>query len=253
MRKILKSIFLKFLILMDKNFVTKDFGENTFKVYFNNFIHRRAILKFPGREQDFHQKLNNLVHDIDLLIDVGANIGLYVLEFASLESRKIIAIEPDPSNYEILRKNIIENQLNVNCETRNIAIGGENKSETVRYDNSGTGNATPVQAADGAEVMSFVSLDTLLNEYSGLYGDIGIMMDVEGFEAQIIHSNLKLPKNLKFIAIELHQRQLRTFNSDILKIINLLKKLNFELDWLRVPEKGKDMHGQSHAIFLRVE
>ena len=59
MRKILKSIVLKILILLDKNFVIKDFGENTFKVYFNNFIHRRAILKFPGREQDFHQKLSN--------------------------------------------------------------------------------------------------------------------------------------------------------------------------------------------------
>lgn len=47
----------------------------------------------------------------DVVVDVGANIGYYTLIFARLvgESGKVYAFEPDPANFQLLKKNV---QLN---------------------------------------------------------------------------------------------------------------------------------------------
>ena len=47
----------------------------------------------------------------DVVLDLGANIGYYTLLFAKLvgESGRVIAIEPDPGNFSLLKKNVEAN------------------------------------------------------------------------------------------------------------------------------------------------
>jgi FkbM family methyltransferase len=57
----------------------------------------------------------------DIVIDIGANIGYYTLIFAQLvgSSGKVFAFEPEPKNFEILRKNIeINNYQNIIAEQK---------------------------------------------------------------------------------------------------------------------------------------
>ena len=44
----------------------------------------------------------------DVVLDIGANIGYYTLIFAELvgEKGKVYAFEPDPTNFDLLRKNV---------------------------------------------------------------------------------------------------------------------------------------------------
>jgi len=47
---------------------------------------------------------------VDVVIDVGANSGLYTLLGASL-SKEVISVEPSPSNLEVLFHNIVANRF----------------------------------------------------------------------------------------------------------------------------------------------
>ena len=61
------------------------------------------------------------IHEGDIVIDVGANIGYYTLIFAQLvgSSGKVFAFEPESKNFEILKKNIeINNYPNIVAEQK---------------------------------------------------------------------------------------------------------------------------------------
>src|SRR5919108_6579842 len=59
----------------------------------------------------------------DTVVDIGAHIGLYSLIAAKRvgPSGKVIAIEPDPENFKILKKNLLLNQLS-NVEPLECAV-----------------------------------------------------------------------------------------------------------------------------------
>ena len=63
------------------------------------------------------------INDDDIIIDVGAHIGLYTLK-ASKRVKKgiVIAIEPSPNNYKLLNLNVKLNKLK-NVITLNVALG----------------------------------------------------------------------------------------------------------------------------------
>ena len=60
-----------------------------------------------------HEKmLTNLIkkeiHSGDVVLDIGAHIGYYTLQFANLvgPTGKVYAFEPEPKNFELLKKNV---------------------------------------------------------------------------------------------------------------------------------------------------
>lgn len=56
---------------------------------------------------------NSLLREGDSVIDIGANIGLYALFFASIVGEKgaVYAFEPDSTNYNRLKDNVILNDM----------------------------------------------------------------------------------------------------------------------------------------------
>ncbi len=134
----------------------------------------------------------NLLTKNDVVLDAGAGIG----EFTVLASKKIgpagriIAIEPDPNDYELL-------QLNVK----------KNKCENVIPINIGLGrNSGERQMEFRGRSYSF-RVDRLENilEKAGLKKRINfIKMDIEGFETEVLTQSIDIIKNADTIAIELH-------------------------------------------------
>ena len=63
----------------------------------------------------------------DIVVDVGAHIGHYTLIAAKRvgPKGKVISIEADPKNFEILNKNIELNKLNDNVITINCAVSSK--------------------------------------------------------------------------------------------------------------------------------
>jgi FkbM family methyltransferase len=70
------------------------------------------LLSINGIYEKFETDLViDKIKENDVVIDIGANIGYYTLIFAKLVGKngKVIAFEPDPSNFKLLKKNIQTN------------------------------------------------------------------------------------------------------------------------------------------------
>ena len=68
----------------------------------------------------------------DVILDIGANIGFYTLIMAKLvgEKGKVYAFEADPTNFEILKKNVEVNGY------KNIVLVNKvvsNKNEKIKF------------------------------------------------------------------------------------------------------------------------
>lgn len=64
-----------------------------------------------------------------VIVDVGANIGTYVLNFRRITAAHIVAFEPNPESYALLARNVNANELE-NVELRNVACGSSSGTLT---------------------------------------------------------------------------------------------------------------------------
>ena len=143
----------------------------------------------------------------DVVLDVGANIGIFTCKLASKVNR-VIAIEPEPSNFSTLTKNVKQNNFS-NVNLLNLAVS--DKIETVHFnDTGGTAkvepNGIPVEAK---------SLDSILDDLGNPRVTI-LKMDVEGYEEKIL-SVFKQYNTIQQVIIETHSKELTDSISSILQ------------------------------------
>ena len=129
----------------------------------------------------------NLAQNIDLFIDVGAHYGYYSLLVGQANPNcEIISYEPEPINYEILKRNIELNHLK-NAMAVNQAVS--NKNEQVNFnistesDNCAFINHPATPTLQQINIQS-ITLSELLSEKKGLR--ILIKIDAEGHEFKIL-------------------------------------------------------------------
>jgi FkbM family methyltransferase len=67
------------------------------------------------------------------VVDIGANIGVFTLFAAASGARKIYAYEPSISSFELLLKNIDENNLGYLVKPENAAVVGKENLSVVRF------------------------------------------------------------------------------------------------------------------------
>ena len=73
----------------------------------------RALAMYGSREIDMLEIVRDIIEPGMNIFDLGANIGFYTLEMNRLLSGKgkILAVEPDPRNIPLLKKNL-KNSIN---------------------------------------------------------------------------------------------------------------------------------------------
>lgn len=146
--------------------------------------------------------------DTGIVIDIGANIGAFTLFAAKMGAKKVIAVEPEPHNIELLRMNIAENKKHSDCEfiveTRGISDGKFEKAYI--NDNHGDSNVEFAdQHKDGRQQIEMMSLDALFGFYGLEYIDV-LKIDVEGLEGNILLNADKATMNLcRYITLEYDQ------------------------------------------------
>jgi FkbM family methyltransferase len=146
-----------------------------------------------------------------VIVDLGAHIGLTVIYFKMLFPKaRVIAFEPISSNYELLQKNIAENQLD-DIETYQVVVAP--KSGILRIQEpvgegawkSGAGIIPKgwkgIQTNQEIKVEA-VGIQELLEQ------KIDIMkMDIEGMEYEVIRNMGLNIRNIKNLMIEVHPRK----------------------------------------------
>ncbi|WP_181364049.1 FkbM family methyltransferase [Algibacter marinivivus] len=221
------------LLLINDILKKKDLSELRVKGYNNPIYLRGNTSDYKIFKQIFIEEDHNL--DIEFpvksVIDAGSNCGYSVLYFAKKFERAIIvAIEPDESNCEMIRKNTL-NYRNV----RLMQGGVWHRSTNLSIKNKNAGKwafqVQEVNEKDG-EFKGY-SIDEIMN-LNNLNSIDFLKMDIEGSEKIVFTENYKnwLPK-IKYGIIELHE----VYANGVTETINTkLKEYNF-----KISQAGKNL------------
>lgn len=141
-----------------------------------------------------------------VIVDAGANVGFASVFYANkYPEARIIAIEPDASNYEMLRKNTA-------CYSNIVPVHAalwKDNSELVLED-PGTGSwgfqTRDKQESDAAKkkvLVPGITIDMLMARYQIDYIDM-LKVDIEGAEKEVFENPAFWIDKVGVIAIELH-------------------------------------------------
>src|SRR2546426_8946209 len=144
--------------------------------------------------------------------DIGANVGVYVLQFAywSAPTGRIVAFEPNPSACSILKKHVRMNELSERVRIVPAAVG-EISGEQILYAAEADGMSRlgePNPALEGNVTRITVPVVTL-DEYcasAGLQPD-WLFIDIEGFEIAALSGARELIRERRGtlgIIVEMH-------------------------------------------------
>lgn len=132
-----------------------------------------------------------------IIVDAGANIGAASLAFASqFPESRIVAVEPDPANAALLRRNLAARS---NCIVVEAAIGAESGFAALR--NERYSWATRTERAQ-----SGVPIVTIEEAFEASGGDTPfiVKVDIEGFEKDLFATNTDWIERAYVVVIEPH-------------------------------------------------
>ncbi len=152
------------------------------------------------------------------VVDVGANIGYYLLLLEHLIGKNghAICIEPNPVNLPELQKNIEINQFN-NVILHEVALGATTGEAFSR-----TGiNGGITNDAEQGERVTIEPLDKLVQEQIDF-----IKIDVDGYEAKVLEGCEKtLHRDHPVLLLEMHPTLLPEQDSNCAEIYQFLKTI----------------------------
>jgi FkbM family methyltransferase len=153
----------------------------------------------------------------DLVFDVGSHHGLHAL-FMARHAARVVAIEPNPHNVRILRKNVELNGAK-NVAIREAAVG-ESHGKISLLEDSGVGGVSSQKTEDSATVaVDLVTLDDLAREYG--FPQL-LKIDVEGFEDRALKGASTILARRPKIAIEVHVDWVERYGSSVTEVVRLL-------------------------------
>ena len=172
----------------------------------------------------------DLTYSPSVIIDAGANIGLASIYFMlKYPSAKILSIEPELENYNLLVKNTEKYQ---NILTFNVALSAFN------------GNGKIIDTGQGdlgyqVDMYNDFPQDKVLEEVKCLtfqsffdnnrITTVDILkIDIEGMEKKIFESDCSWLANVNVLVIELHERLCEGCNKTVFSVV----KNYFDSEWI---------------------
>lgn len=157
-------------------------------------IYRKNIYR-AGQTESFH-----------LVCDVGAHIGLFTLKMSKqAPNSRIIAIEPNPTNFSFLTRNIRINGLASRVSPLNVAAGKKRKKALLFTNYISRGDASMKKWHDagtyGRSEIDEVPLAEILSNAQSV--DL-MKIDVEGMEEEVLDGLRDQNSKVRRVVIEIH-------------------------------------------------
>jgi FkbM family methyltransferase len=236
-----------------------DFGDFLYKAV-KFFRPRSKLLKFkvPKYDYEFYCRINKddfivmtrhedviikyfTPKEGDIVVDIGAYIGLYTI-IASKRvgaNGKVIAIEADPSNFELLNRNIKVNQLTNIISLNNAVYSKETKlklylpGEELGHTTYNTVMSDRAKNEDKFVEVSANTLDNLL-QLKEITDVNWVKIDVEGAEFEVLKGahNLLLNSRNIVILMEVHG----STNDYRLKLEEFIRSYNLKIEFEKIYE-----------------
>lgn len=173
------------------------------------------------------------------VVDVGSNIGYFVLAHLSRSGRggTAIAIEPNPDSYRLLEENIRHNGFEDAVECHQCAVGAESRRITLQL-STHSNLATVGSHTQGSHYVDEIevpirTLDGLLADHGVPYESVdAVRMDLQGFEYEVFRGMTELlaEGDLGLAFLEIHPWYLEE-HGEYDAFLTLLEEAGFELSF----------------------
>ena len=158
----------------------------------------RSLAVHGTREADKTELMRREVEQGMTCVDLGANIGYYALLIARLvgPSGRVLCLEPDPRNLELLRRNVALNGLDDRIEV--VGAAASDRSATATMYQAAASNLTTLvepgarHARTSTEERPLQVQTTSLDDFMEARGKRlnFLRMDIEGYEVDVIRGGL---------------------------------------------------------------
>jgi FkbM family methyltransferase len=186
-----------------------------------------------------------------VFVDIGANVGYFTVLASRLvgDAGTVIAVEPEPKNFELLKRNVNENKLR-NVILLNTALGATTGQAELFLSASNYGDHQLYRREDESRQPVSVPLDTLDNALArcNISRVDVIKMDVQGYEYQILAGMRRtLAYNAHLVVLtEFWPQGLSRAGGSDSQLWQDLMEFNFSASLLQ--ENGKEQPLQWHEI-----
>jgi len=203
----------------------------------------RDLYHYGMREIESVNIYKNFLKKEDIVLDIGSNIGYYVLIASRATDKKIYAIEPDPRSLELLIANIKINGLEERVEIYNIAIG-EKKGKAKLFQDNGYNWS---RIAKGTEKGLYVKMTTL-DDFLYNKKVSCLRFDLEGYEYFLLKgAQNTLQKKIK-IFMEVHPFLIKEYGGKLEEMFEMLK--DFTIKYYVLPEKNFFKNKSIMSLFI---
>lgn len=207
------------------------------------------IPRFRNRNYQEIEFLRKQKYQNNTIYDVGSNIGMYTLFFASnaLPDGIVYSFEP---NQEVFKELLLNCEINglQNIKTFNLAVGSKNAVNKIVYDPTHKGTGSLSKSIQESFIKSskliksqevkVVSLDNMVYE-KGLKAPDFVKIDVEGYEINVLNGMMKIIyENKPKLYIELHGSTKENKYDNIRRIFLLLREYDYNIEHI---ESGKEV------------
>lgn len=173
------------------------------------------------------EALRRLIAPGTLVIDVGANIGFFTVQFARWVSGggRVLAIEPEAENLARLRHTLVAERLDSLVEV--IAAAATSRAGPVFLEINPDHPGDHRLASGGGRAVNGVTLDALVSDRGEAPVSL-IKIDVQGAEAMVLGGAREVLRRFRpALYIEVDDRNLRAFGSSARALISDLADLGY--------------------------
>jgi len=237
--------------------VPVQFGDAEFHVRHESGSEFRRARDFLRREPEFIGAFTHAARRATVLYDIGANIGLFAMLGARLNSSlDVHAFEPEPRNFAALEANLDSNGL-LSVHRHAIGLGAEDTIVEFAAPGEVAGTGThQVRAARGIEARADEVIQVQIRSVDSLVaaGELPapdlIKMDVEGYEAAVLRGMDKvLRENHPTILLELHPQKIAEQGDSVEALFEQLQSMGYEAELIGRPGDTVGHHSQHHYSF----
>jgi len=229
--KLGKKTFGDFLIYEGQKFFLDTEGSIALAmIYFDHEKYELSLLK-------------SIIKQGDVIVDIGANLGLYTLTAAKSvgTAGKVYSIEPNPIVFSSLKKNVKENN-HQNVVLINKAVSSFSGSTKLSFDSENSISTESYLIREETGSQKFVSVETISLDdfFKNISNKVNVIkMDIEGaeFEALKGMKNLLENNNTLNLFLEFNPRALNKMDVCIPEFIDYLVSFHFII--YNIDEKNK--------------
>lgn len=170
-------------------------GDHTLRYQTPNTICLRRVQTLVTKEPDTIAWLNSLPRDA-VVLDVGANVGMYSVYAAVVRGARVFAFEPEAQNYAVLCDNIVLNALQGSVIAFCAALSDVRRFDRLYLSRIGAGGSShsfgaevdpylKASRADFAQGSIAVTVDEVVAA-GAMPVPSHIKIDVDGFEHNVV-------------------------------------------------------------------